>query len=72
MIVSVKHTKYNALVEIRWQPCVASLHAVRDDKTEEFPTGNSRACDSYEVWNLDDFICLERHLEARGISVQDI
>ena len=20
---------------------------------------------------LDDFICLERHLEARGISVQD-
>ena len=26
---------------------------------------------SYKLWNMGDFICLARHLEARDISVQD-
>ena len=55
--------------------------AVRDDKTGSWvfwtlvcwnPPGKFRLYCSYKLWNMGDFICLERHLEARGISVDSL
>ena len=46
------------------------LHVVvvRDDCWN--PPGNFRSYCSCKLWNMSDFICLERHLEASGTLVE--